>query len=238
MKKLLLTVGVVFGIGFFGPSIVQADESNEIWTILQSGEITDELDNHIQQIIEEEELKNQMPENTTSSNFSTIAPRALIIDPWANWRLGTKIVREAGYPNTAMYMKHAEVINGKAPSTHTSNNNAWANSVIKDDGLLGTAYSKVRAWIRSGKKGSTSISGQYNFESGDKYYALHGVKYSYTFTRLSNGGVKTSGTVTDVYDFAWSNYNSIKTGFANNYAKLAQDMGLIKPYNIVIKATF
>lgn len=135
-------------------------------------------------------------------------------------------------------MKHAEAINGKTPTTHTSNNNAWANSVIKDDKLLAKAYQSARDWIRSGKKASTSTKGSFEFLSGGKYYALHLVNYTYTFTRLSNGGVKTTGTVTDKYDFAWSNYNSIKTGFANNYAKLAQDMGLIKPFNIVIKATF
>lgn len=47
--------------------------------------------------------------------------------------------------------------------------------------------------------------------------------------------MKTTGTVTDRYDFAWSKYNSLIVGFANNYAVLATKHGVIKPYNIVIK---
>lgn len=89
-----------------------------------------------------------------------------------------------------------------------------------------------------GTSKTKTIKGTFAFTSGDKYYALHNVKYSYSFVRQSNGSVKTTGVVTDVYDFAPSNYESIKVGFVNNYAYAMQSLGLIKPFNIEIKHSF
>ncbi|MBO0440669.1 hypothetical protein JZO69_09865 [Enterococcus sp. DIV0869a] len=79
------------------------------------------------------------------------------------------------------------------------------------------------------------VNGSFAFNSGDKYYALHNVNYTYTYVRQPKGNVKCTGVVKDVYDFAWSKYNSITTAIANNYAVTMQRLGLIKPYNIEIR---
>lgn len=178
--------------------------------------------------------------NTSESRVST--SRAAV-DPIklarSGWAAGIAIVRNEGYPNTAMYMKYAEVPSflSPSPAKHVSNGNAWAKNVVSGNDILGSFYSEYKAWVRGTSKTKT-IKGTFAFTSGDKYYALHNVKYSYSFVRQSNGSVKTTGVVTDVYDFAPSNYESIKVGFANNYAYAMQSLGLIKPFNIEIKHSF
>lgn len=233
MKKWVLSLGLVFSISFIGNGIVNGEESNKIASILQSGSLSAEDIENIEDIIKYEEAKS-LVENVVP--LHDIQSRVLLPNPILdNWRIGTAAVRKAGYVNTAMYMKHAEVVNGTPPKTHTSNNNAWAKDVVLGDDILGSLFSQVRTWIRSGEKGSKSISGSYAFLTGDKYYALHAVNYSYTLTRLSNGGVSTTGQVTDRYDFEWGKYDGLG-GIANNYAVAATKAGVIKPYNIVINA--
>ncbi|MBE9389948.1 hypothetical protein [Vagococcus salmoninarum] len=133
------------------------------------------------------------------------------------WRAETKIIRDSGYKNAAIYMKHAEVHKNGNPSTHTSNNNAWAKDVLFNNGIIGNTWSQYRTWIIGNKK-TLTVKGSYAFTSGDKKLSLQKVNYSYTFTRQANGGLKITGTVTDTYDLAWSNYENVIVAFAKNYA--------------------
>lgn len=242
MKKWIVSLGLIFSISFIGTKLVDAEENYDIATIIQSGVISDEDNKIVEEIIAFEKATNiisntNVLETEITNDEPNISSRALLIDPILdNWRIGTNIVFNSGYPGTAMYMRHAETING-TPKTHTSNNNGWAKNVVFDNGIMGDVYNQVYSWVRNGTKGSKLATSSYAFNTGDKYYALHLVNYSYTFTRQSNGGVSISGTITDRYDFEWSKYDNIKAGFANNYAVLATRAGTIKPFNIVIKAS-
>ncbi|PZL77523.1 hypothetical protein CI088_01380 [Enterococcus plantarum] len=87
-----------------------------------------------------------------------------------------------------------------------------------------------------GKKTYTQ-RGSHEFTSGDPYWALHWVNYTVSYVQRSNGGYAYTVTVSDIYDFAWGNYNNIVVGFGNNYCFAMQSLRLIKPFNISIVYT-
>ncbi|MBO0422692.1 hypothetical protein JZO84_07355 [Enterococcus plantarum] len=87
-----------------------------------------------------------------------------------------------------------------------------------------------------GKKTYTQ-RGSHAFTSGDLYTALHRVSYTVNYVQRSNGGYAYTVTVSDVFDFAWGNYNNFAVGFGNNYCVAMQTLRLIKPFNISIVYT-
>ena len=154
----------------------------------------------------------------------------------AAWLAGAATVNGMGYPNTSAYMVHAagSVIPFDTPPDHVSNQNAWAKTIIANNDILNTHHSEYEIWIWTDDPVLT-VSKSFEFTSGDPYYALHNVNYTYTYVRQPNGSVKCSGTVTDVYDFALTDYDSLMTGFANNVGVFCQQFGVIAPYDIIIK---
>lgn len=233
MKKIFLA-GVLFLVSFnLGSITIFAEES--IADIMKNGDTSVEAQKQVDEIMEDIESEAiQIDEVTDPFNPNARMAQPTLVMALNAWRAGTAIVQRSGYPNTAMYMKHAELQNKGAK--HTSNNNKWAKQVINGNALLGQDYAKFKSWIMGNSKTLTT-KGSYAFKTGDEYYALHKVNYTYTYTRQANGGARWVGTVTDVYDFEWSKYNNIKASFANNYAVLATSVGAIKKFDIVITAT-
>ena len=221
-------------------SIIDLVNESKIYT---DDEFNELMINSANQVKEQSTINDSLLNDlnlTLQEEINTTAPKGpstrMVLGAWVaaekGWKLGTSIVRNEGYKNTAMYMDHA--LNGKG-ATHTTNNNAWAKDVLFNNDIMNQQYPMVKNWIRNSNSKYLNYSGTFAFKTGDKFYALHKVNYAYACVRQPNGGIKTTGTVTDTYDFEWSKYDNIKVGFANNYAVSAQSLGVIKPFKIVIK---
>ncbi len=151
------------------------------------------------------------------------------------YQLGVVLVLNRGGRMTATYMQHARVASplSPAPSTYVSRNDAWAKQVGSE--IIRHTY---RDFKRNGLgKKTYTQRGSHAFTSGDLYTALHWVSYTVNYVQRSNGGYAYTVTVSDVFDFAWGNYDNIAVGFGNNYCVAMQTLRLIKPFNISIVYT-
>lgn len=148
------------------------------------------------------------------------------------YQAGVLLVLNRGVRMTATYMQHARVPSplSPAPRTYVSRNDEWANQVGSE--IIRRTYSDFKR-NGLGKKTYTQ-RGSHAFTSGDLYTALHKVSYTVNYVQRSNGGYAYTVTVSDVFDFAWGNYNNIAGGFGNNYCVAMQTLRLIKPFNISI----
>jgi hypothetical protein len=85
--------------------------------------------------------------------------------------------------------------------------------------------------IANGKstRGSAEFTNSGNTQQRDCYYSIH--KFNYTKTSSTSRTV----TITDVYDFAYgADYHSFLAQAAINTMMLAQQEGVITPYNVKI----
>lgn len=225
-----------------------AQVANQIISDAQNNEeiTSEEINTLVQELLTEneanqEEAHNRMISERAMPNSNNLLTSRGAVGITVNaartyWKTGAALVQAGGYPNAAMYMRHAEVaIPFTKPANHVSKNNAWANKVCNDAGFVHQDFAWWKANVRDKPSVKTATrTGTYYFTSGDQYYALAHVNYSRQFVRQPNGGFKVYTIVTDYYDFAKMNYNSIKTGFVNNYAVGMQTFGLIGNYNITI----
>lgn len=228
------------------PQVAQV--ANQIISDAQNNELitSEEINSLIQELLidneaNQEDAYNRMLRERAmpSSNNLLASPNPIEITVTAArtyWNAGAALVKAGGYPNAAMYMRHAEVaIPFTKPTNHLSKNNAWAKQLCTDNGFMGQDFNWWKVNVRDKPNVNTATkSGTYYFTSGDPYYALAHVNYSRQYVRQSNGGFKVYTIITDYYDFALMNYDSIKTGFVNNYAFGMQTLGLIGNYNITI----
>lgn len=150
------------------------------------------------------------------------------------YHAGIALVERMGGRQTAWYMLHAEVNSPLSanPSNVSHNNDSWSKTVATDNGFSARIYSRFYNEVYG--KQTATLTGGYEFLTGDPAYALAHASYSVTFNRMATGGYKATFKITDVYDFAWGKYENIAVGFGNNYCKAMQTLRLIKPFNISI----
>jgi hypothetical protein len=174
-------------------------------------------------LAEEEKLKEISPRKR---NAVTAAKSA--------YQIGISMVQKKGCPMTAAYMQLAAQ---KSPGTSTSKNNAWAKKCALNDSLFMKLEEQFEREILSKNKAFGTVTGTFAYtksnSSLDQFAALHNVNYSVTFTKKSNGYAVVYN-ISDVYDFAWGNYDSFAVGFGNNYCYAMQTLGLIKSFKINI----
>lgn len=160
------------------------------------------------------------------------------------YNIGINIVRQYGHNQTANYMEHGIVPVGEEasnwqPATHFSIEDNWSRRVATDDSLNGAIFGRFEEEILIKGKTHAVISGTHDFDYGEPATALNKVNYTATFSRRNNGSYGVTMYVGDVFDFEWNSkgYNNFETGFANNYAAMMENFGLIKPYLISIYYT-
>lgn len=156
---------------------------------------------------------------------------------------GISIVRNRNCPQTAKSMEHAivpkaSVGTGWKPGRLFYNNDGWSRFLITTQALFQKIEGQFQKELESGKDVIT-VNGSHEFTSEnsslDAFAQLHGVDYSITFVKTPDGvGYVGNYLISDVYDFAWGNYDNFEIGFANNYCKAVQDAGFIAPYPISI----
>ena len=149
---------------------------------------------------------------------------------------GVALVAAAGCSQTATYM-----LNAMSPITInvTHDDDEWAQSCIYNQAFTDKIYPQFELEILAKGKSYGTIEGSFTYttenSSLDHHMALHNVSYSVTFALASDGnGYSVVFTVSDVYDFDWTNYDSIAVGFGNNYCVAMQFLGLIQPFTITI----
>ena len=161
----------------------------------------------------------------------------------AAYNVGISIVRGRNCPQTAKSMEHAivpeaSVGTGWKPGRLFYNNDEWSRFLITTQALFQKIDGQLQHELESGKDVIT-VNGSHEFtrenSSLDAFAQLHNVNYSITFVKRPDGvGYVGNYLISDIYDFAWGNYDNFEVGFANNYCKAVQDAGFIAPYPISI----
>ncbi len=191
--------------------------------------------------IEYEQAFSEYQANVTSSaeeKANTAYDSAMTI-----YIVGISKVRNRNCPQTAKSMEHAivpkaSVGTGWKPGRLFYNNDGWSRFLITTQALFQKIEGQFQHELNSGKDVIT-VNGSHEFTSEnsslDALAQLHEVDYSITFVKTSDGvGYVGNYLISDVYDFAWGNYNNFELGFGNNYCKAVQDAGFIAPYPISI----
>lgn len=185
-----------------------------------------------------EERMNSISEN---SLYATSSTNDTYLEMVNLYRIGIGIVNACNCPNTARYMEHAIVPQGSTtnPSDIYETNTTWARTLLYGcNELMWEIESRFeREIFPYGVSGS--FSGTFEYTSSncclDARTALQHVNYIATFVRRADGnGYNMSFFLSDVYDFAWTDYDNFVIGFANNYCFGMQQAGYIRPYNIYI----
>ena len=161
----------------------------------------------------------------------------------SNYSIGTAIVEAAGCPNTARYMRHAVVPEGATtnPPAIYDTNTDWAEFLVYYcDEFYGQVYSQFEEEILMMGKEEGTVEGSFAYTRGyssfDAFTSLHNVNYVVTFTQSANG-YNVTYAISDVFDFAWNNYDNFAVDFGNNYCYAMQIHGYIRPFQITITVT-
>lgn len=246
-------------------TLIEVDSSNEFYftTIIEdfyenvhtnSYELNQMLLSAIDSLEELEVLmkyeKQEIVEEQEQLKNNAMKERAAWEDLYASgmgdYLLGVAIVRNKGCTNTADYMEHAIVPMDKVfttwePTNVYHNNDTWAKELTQNQYFTDTIFPQFEEEILETGKSYGTITGSFAYTSAnsslDAFAALHNVNYSVTFTEKSSGGYSVAYKITDVYDFAWGNYDSFAIGFGNNYCYAMQSNGWIKPFDIIITAS-
>lgn len=161
-----------------------------------------------------------------------------------NYGVGCLAARAIGCTHTADSMEHAvvpieKVGTGWTPSALNYNGDDWAVYLCTRTGLWSVIEGRFQGEVLENNYLMYTMTGTYSFNTSnsslDAYLQLHSVNYSVTFVKImaEYGGYYTASFyLNDVYDFDWSGYDNIIVGFANNYAYMAQSLGVIAPYPI------
>lgn len=134
------------------------------------------------------------------------------------------------------YYLAAELLNHALYATKNSTYEPYQGNRVKYTNEFGRLRQEIVSSGRQSGQGSSSFPNKGSIEDRDLYYALHLYRYDYT---KYNG--RYSLFIKDVYDFAVSSdanrYDRI-AGTAINTMFMAQSMGVINPYNVLIEITF
>ena len=151
---------------------------------------------------------------------------------------GISLVQSKGCDQTADYMLYARnVVSQGLSKQYYHKYDSWAKSCATNRDFIYHITPQFEEEIASKGKVAGCVRGSFAYTEKnsdlDHFAALHNVNYAVTFT-LGNNGYTEAYTITDVYDFDWTNYDNFQIGFANNYCYMMQELGLIEPFNITI----